>query len=519
MRILIIGGGVAGLATALSLSRAGHAVQVLERDATPLPASPVEAFESWERSGAPQVWHSHAFLARLRNGLVARTPDVLEALHAHGADDLRFARLPAAHASTDRTPHPGDERAHALRVPPHHLRVGAAPARAGEPRRLVARRRRGRRPRRRARRRDGSAARHGRARAASAASRARFSRGSRARRERSPLATAALARASSARPKSRRKRRSAGSSTARASTSCGRAPVAPAGQGVVGADLGYMKFGIFPGDSGIFSITLAASLDDDPLRAILHEGPFEAAARALPATREWIEPARSEPVTEVRAMAKLVQPPPPLRPRRRAARARRLRDRRRRDLLEPALRPWLRARLRPQLGVRRRAARARGRSARPRARLRRGDAPRDRAVVPRRARSGSRVARSGGGAAAEARSESQPSAVHRARSPGQRRRPQGVPALGVPRRLDPGAAHRHRRGARLHARLQPARAAGRLHEGPGRDRARARGLARARPARSRSSCRVRSAPRWSNCSRERPEPAAPFRLAVSQLAP
>ena len=82
--------------------------------------------------------------------------------------------------------------------------------------------------------------------------------------------------------------------------------VAPEGQGVVGADLGYMKFGIFPGDSGIFSITLAASLDDDPLRAILHEGPFEAAARALPATREWIEPARSTPVTEVRAMAKLV---------------------------------------------------------------------------------------------------------------------------------------------------------------------------------------------------------------------
>jgi len=81
---------------------------------------------------------------------------------------------------------------------------------------------------------------------------------------------------------------------------------APERQGVVGADLGYMKFGIFPGDGGIFSITLAASLADDPLRAILHEAPFEAAARAFPATREWVDPARSEAVTPVRAMAKLV---------------------------------------------------------------------------------------------------------------------------------------------------------------------------------------------------------------------
>src|SRR5690606_20045792 len=80
----------------------------------------------------------------------------------------------------------------------------------------------------------------------------------------------------------------------------------PPGQGVVGADLGYMKFAIFPGDGGIFSITLAAALVDDPMRALLREGPFEAAARALPATREWIDPARAEPVTPVRAMAKLL---------------------------------------------------------------------------------------------------------------------------------------------------------------------------------------------------------------------
>ncbi len=221
MRVLVIGGGVAGLATALSLSRAGHAVQVLERDATPLPPSPVEAFERWERNGAPQVWHSHAFLARLRNGLSRAPPDVLEALHAHGADDLHFARLFAAdgrrsHARSRR------RRTHALRVPAHHLRVGAAPVRARESRRVVARRRGSRGSRRRRRHGDGYAPRQRRARARRAAIPGRSRPTSSSMR----VAVARGCRAGSSnwvRRKSRRKRRSAGSSTARASIGCGRA--------------------------------------------------------------------------------------------------------------------------------------------------------------------------------------------------------------------------------------------------------------------------------------------------------
>ena len=106
-RIVVVGAGVAGLGAALALGRAGHEVTVLERDATPLPADPDTAFW-WDRRGAPQVRHSHAFLARLRNVLRDRHPDVLAALLDAGATELRFAEgMPDT--IEDRTPIPGDE--------------------------------------------------------------------------------------------------------------------------------------------------------------------------------------------------------------------------------------------------------------------------------------------------------------------------------------------------------------------------------------------------------------------------
>jgi hypothetical protein len=71
------------------------------------------------------------------------------------------------------------------------------------------------------------------------------------------------------------------------------------------ADLGYLKYGIFPGDAGIFSITLCASPHDDELRRILRTRHFEAAAAALPALGAWLDPGTSEPISEVHAMANL----------------------------------------------------------------------------------------------------------------------------------------------------------------------------------------------------------------------
>jgi 2-polyprenyl-6-methoxyphenol hydroxylase-like FAD-dependent oxidoreductase len=303
-RILVVGGSVAGLASALALSQDGHEVRIVERDPTPLPASPVEAFERWERRGAPQVWHSHAFLARLRNLLVARAPGVLEALHAHGAYDLRFADyLPPT--VEDRTPAPGDEELTLFacrRITFEWVLRRAVLARPGVEWRcglevvgLAAER--------------------------DAASGLPRVRGARVRGETGDEETwyaDLVVDAGGRRSRIVPWLAAVGAGAVEEeSEACGifyssrfyrlrpgAAP--PPSQGVVGADLGYMKFAIFPGDGGIFSITLAASLDDDPMRALLREGPFEAAARALPATCEWIDPARAEPVTEVRTMAKLM---------------------------------------------------------------------------------------------------------------------------------------------------------------------------------------------------------------------
>ena len=62
MQLVVIGGGIAGLGTALACARDGHAVTILERDDTPMPASADDAF-AWKRTGAPQVRPPYGYLA------------------------------------------------------------------------------------------------------------------------------------------------------------------------------------------------------------------------------------------------------------------------------------------------------------------------------------------------------------------------------------------------------------------------------------------------------------------------
>jgi 2-polyprenyl-6-methoxyphenol hydroxylase-like FAD-dependent oxidoreductase len=303
MRVVVIGGGIGGLGAALFLARAGHEVTVLERDATPFPADPVSAFESWERRGAPQVRHSHAFLARLRNLLRDRMPDVLAALLAVGAEELPIANL-LRDGIDDPSPRPGDDdltllacrrltfewvlHRIALTTPGLRFRDGctvqgleiAREQSEGAPPRV-------------------SGLRFECARVAERIEGDLFVDAS-GRRSRLPMWLDAVG---LPRPEEE-------------GSPCGifycsrfyrllPGVVPPARETTIGADLGYLKYAIFHGDARIFSVTLAADPADRPLRALLRKGPFEATARLLPPMARWVDPAVSEPITGVFGMDRL----------------------------------------------------------------------------------------------------------------------------------------------------------------------------------------------------------------------
>ena len=101
MRFVIAGGGVAGLAAALAVARAGHTAVVLERDDVGPHPSPESAFAA-TRNGIPHFHQPHAFLPRGRRVLGTLAPDVLDALLEAGADpqDLRD-RLRGPHEPED----------------------------------------------------------------------------------------------------------------------------------------------------------------------------------------------------------------------------------------------------------------------------------------------------------------------------------------------------------------------------------------------------------------------------------
>jgi 2-polyprenyl-6-methoxyphenol hydroxylase-like FAD-dependent oxidoreductase len=83
--ILIAGAGIAGLGAALAFGDGKHRVTVLDRDPAPPDASPEEAFQTWERRGATQLRHSHAFLGRLTTLIARRYPELMKELLANGA--------------------------------------------------------------------------------------------------------------------------------------------------------------------------------------------------------------------------------------------------------------------------------------------------------------------------------------------------------------------------------------------------------------------------------------------------
>jgi 2-polyprenyl-6-methoxyphenol hydroxylase-like FAD-dependent oxidoreductase len=107
--IVIVGGGICGLGTALLLARDGHEVTVLERDAEPLPDSPQAAWDTWTRKGVAQFRQPHNFMPGLRLILEAELPDLQDALCAAGASKLDFVN-PLPPFFTDQSPRPIDDK-------------------------------------------------------------------------------------------------------------------------------------------------------------------------------------------------------------------------------------------------------------------------------------------------------------------------------------------------------------------------------------------------------------------------
>ncbi len=294
-RIVIAGAGVAGLGTALYAGRAGHEVVIVERDDTPLPPTPAEAF-SWDRRGAPQVRHSHAFLARLHNQLRDDHPDVLAALLDAGATEMDFiAMLPDG---MDRTPMLGDEDLVALAcrrttfewVLRHAvLDTGAATLHHGASVDSLLVASRDDRPR---------------------VTGVRLSDGENLHADTVVLAggrrmdVPALYGACGV--ELEEKTEDTGIVYLSRFYRLLDAHDYPPQLGPIGGDLGYLKFGVFPGDDRTFSITLATNTGDKELRRLLMDpDAFSAAASCLPPTAAHVD-GRAEPITGVEVMGGLI---------------------------------------------------------------------------------------------------------------------------------------------------------------------------------------------------------------------
>lgn len=110
-RACIIGCGVAGLASALALHERGFAVTIIEADRFSANADSFADDRAWidARRGAPQAFHPHFLMARLRAILSERFPELLVNLKAAGVWTLPMADTLDDRARVDYRSQQGDE--------------------------------------------------------------------------------------------------------------------------------------------------------------------------------------------------------------------------------------------------------------------------------------------------------------------------------------------------------------------------------------------------------------------------
>ncbi len=86
--VAVIGAGFAGLATGLFLARRGHTVELIEKDAAAPPDDVEACFADWTRRGVAQARQPHLLLSRGVRVLQEEAPETLAAFCAAGASLL-----------------------------------------------------------------------------------------------------------------------------------------------------------------------------------------------------------------------------------------------------------------------------------------------------------------------------------------------------------------------------------------------------------------------------------------------
>jgi 2-polyprenyl-6-methoxyphenol hydroxylase-like FAD-dependent oxidoreductase len=108
--IVVVGSGMCGMTTALALAKRGHRITVFERDPAPPAGNADDAFFRWQRLGAAQFRHPHAFLGMMCNLLRDNYPELLEQFYAAGARRVGFADMLPPELKAAYTPEPEDDR-------------------------------------------------------------------------------------------------------------------------------------------------------------------------------------------------------------------------------------------------------------------------------------------------------------------------------------------------------------------------------------------------------------------------
>lgn len=107
-RVIVLGAGPIGMATAMLLARDGHVVTVYEKDEQAPPAAPQDAWEQWERGGVAQFRHTHFMMPKFRHLLDTDFPDVRAHIEALGGKRFNLINtLPPALGA--QAPRPGDD--------------------------------------------------------------------------------------------------------------------------------------------------------------------------------------------------------------------------------------------------------------------------------------------------------------------------------------------------------------------------------------------------------------------------